>query len=195
MSFSLIQLRLLGGNFPDVEFARREHHLADRTVKLVAIDVDIRKVVVSPDGLDLTQGILQRTPIPQPDVRKSRLVAGPLQSLHSGVRGKCLRPYSIERVSPTRHADVVRDEGALARQLVRGDDEVVDVPLHAGNDHVAGDGGNGRGEQPYRARSRHRDHPSDGRTEQQRRADHERAAQSDVGVRVSDPRKNRAVLK
>ena len=58
--------------FVDVQLARGEHHLAGRAVDFIAIDVDVGKVVVGADFLNLTQRVLQRTPVPQPDVLQRR---------------------------------------------------------------------------------------------------------------------------
>ena len=56
------------GQFVDVQLARSEHHLAQGAIDYIAIDVDIGKVVVGTDFLNLPQRVLQRLPIPQADV-------------------------------------------------------------------------------------------------------------------------------
>jgi hypothetical protein len=76
--------------------------------------------------------------------------------LNSGVGGKRVRLDAVERVRPSRHLDVVRDKGSFSHQLVRFDDEAVDVPAHGGDDDVADDGRNHGRDQPSRPRV-HRD--------------------------------------
>ena len=115
-----------------VEFACGQHHLADRTADLISIDVDIGKVVVGPDLLNLAQRILQRAPVPQPYVVERGLIIRRLHRLDSGVGRKRVRFDAVERVGPPRHLYVVRDEGALAHQLIRCDDEIADIPAHRG---------------------------------------------------------------
>ncbi len=56
------------GQFIDVQFAGSEHHLAQITANLVAVDVDVGKIIVSADLLNLAQRILQCLPIPKANV-------------------------------------------------------------------------------------------------------------------------------
>src|SRR5262249_61270509 len=58
----------------DVQFSRGEHHLANRAVEFVAINVDVGEIVVSADFLNLAKGILQSMPVPQSYVLKPSLV-------------------------------------------------------------------------------------------------------------------------
>ena len=62
------------GQLLDVQLARRQHHLAQRAVDRVAIDVDVGEVVIGADFLELPQRVLQRAPVPEPDVLERRLV-------------------------------------------------------------------------------------------------------------------------
>ena len=48
----------------NVQLARGEHHLASHAVDFIAINVDVGKVVVGTDLLDLPQSVLQRMPVP-----------------------------------------------------------------------------------------------------------------------------------
>ena len=68
-------LRALGQQ-RGVELARREHHLRVLPLDLVAIDVDVAKVVVEADFLELPIGRDQRARVPHPDVIDSRRVIG-----------------------------------------------------------------------------------------------------------------------
>ena len=53
---------------PDVQFARRQHHLRIASVDVVAIDVDIDEIVVKANLLQLLVGIDERARVPEPDV-------------------------------------------------------------------------------------------------------------------------------
>ncbi len=177
-----------------VQFACGQHHLANRTAELISIDVDSRKVVVSPDFLNLTERILQRPPVPKPYVLERRLIAGRFHRLDSGVGGKRVGLDAVEREGPPRHFYVVLNEGTFSHQLIRRDDEIADVPAHPGDDEVADDGRNGDRQQPARARSIDRGDRGYDRAHEQRHADHQCAAQGDVSVRVGDTREDRTIL-
>ena len=133
-----------------IQLAGGEHHLADGPADLIAIDVDVGKVVVGANFLNLAQRVLQRVPIPQPDVFERRLVVRRVNRLDPRVSGKRVRLDAVERVRAPRHVDVVRDEGPFSHQLVGLDDEVADVPAHDGDDDVAGEGGNDGRDKPSR---------------------------------------------
>ena len=75
------------GQLVHIQLAPGEHDLAHGAVDLIAIDIDIWKVVVSPDLLNLAQRILQRPPIPQPDVLERRLVICGIGRLNCGLAG------------------------------------------------------------------------------------------------------------
>ena len=76
------------GELGDVELARGQHHLADRAIDFIAIDVDVGKIVVGADFLDLTESVLQRAPVPKPDVLKCGLVVGRFRGLNRGLGRK-----------------------------------------------------------------------------------------------------------
>jgi hypothetical protein len=58
----------------DVEFACGKHHFACVAVDLIAIDVDVREIVVGADFLDLAERVFERFHIPQADVLQRWLV-------------------------------------------------------------------------------------------------------------------------
>ena len=180
--------------FLDVELARREHHLAHRAADLVSIDVDVRKIVICADFLDLTQRILQRRPVPQPYVLERCGILGGLRGFDPGVGGKRVGLDAVERVSLPGHLDVMDDEGTLSHQLVRCNDESADVPAHGRDDEIARNGGNRRRQQPARARRAHRGRNGNESAGDERDAHDQSAAQIDVRVRVGDAREDRAVL-
>ena len=177
-----------------VELACGQHHLAHGAADLVSIDVDIRKVVVGADLLNLTQRILQRAPVPQPYVLERRLVAARLDRLDAGVGGKRVRLDVVERISPPRHFYIVGNEGTLPHQLIRRHDEAADIPAHASDDQVAGNGRKGYGQQPERPRCTERGRQCDDGAEDERHAHHQGAAQGDVRIGVGNARKDGALL-
>ncbi len=62
------------GELVETEFAGGEHHLAQIAVQRVAIDVDIGKIVVGANLLDLPESALQSPPVPEADVLQRGLV-------------------------------------------------------------------------------------------------------------------------
>ena len=136
MSFSLIQLRLLSGRRSMFSSRVGQHHLPHDTVDLVAIDVDVGEVVVRADLLDLTQRVLQRAPVPQPDVLQRFLIVLRVQRVEAGVGRVRHLVDRVEAEGPSRELDVVRDVRSLAHQLVRPDDEAADVPAEDADDEV-----------------------------------------------------------
>ena len=109
----------------DVQLARREHHLPERAVDAVPIDVDVREIVVGADFLELPERVLQGAPVPEPDVLERRLVVRGVGRLDGrlGREGTLRNP--VQPVGLPRHLDVVRDVGPLLHELVRLDDEGV----------------------------------------------------------------------
>ena len=113
-----------------VQFARGKHHLARGAVDLIAIDVDVRKVVVGANLLNLPQCILQRVPVPQADVLQRRLIVGRIGCIDGGLRRKLVLHKSVQAKRLPRHLDVVGNVGPLAHQLIRLHHKVADVPTH-----------------------------------------------------------------
>jgi len=58
----------LFGKPVDVEFARRDHHLALEPIDNIAIDIDTRESVIWAQSLNLLQLRFQRAPVPDPGV-------------------------------------------------------------------------------------------------------------------------------
>ena len=105
-------------------------------VDLVAIDVDVGEVVVGADLLDLAQRVLQRAPVPQPDVLQRFLVVLRVQRVEAGVGRVRHLLDRVEAEGPSRELDVVRDVRPLAHELVRLDDEAADVPAEDADDEI-----------------------------------------------------------
>ena len=74
--------------FFDIQFAGSEHHLAQIAGNLVAIDVDVGKIIVGADFLNLAQSVLQRLPIPKTNILQSGLIIRHIRRLHRCLRGK-----------------------------------------------------------------------------------------------------------
>ena len=72
--------RLLG-QFCLVNLAGGDHHLLQLSADLVAVHVNVRKVVVVTIPLDLAKSWLQRAPVPKADVVERRAIGAELQSL------------------------------------------------------------------------------------------------------------------
>ena len=101
----------------------------------------------------------------------------------------------IERVGAPRHLDVVRDERALADELVGTHDEVRHVPAEDPDEEVADrrrrDGDRERGQ----LGAHHRAHCRDDGADDERDGDHEHADDADVGVGIGDAGEDRMVGK
>ena len=122
-----------------IQLARRQHHLAQLAVDLVAVVVHRGEVVVGADLLDLAEGLEQRLVIPQPDVVEGGAVAVDVGAGQLGIAGQRPLHDAIEREGAPRRLDVVLDVRRLAYLLVRGDDEALQragVELAAERDHA-----------------------------------------------------------
>ena len=180
--------------FLDVQLACGEHHLANRSVHFVAIDVDVGEVVVGADFLDLAQRVLERAPVPQPDVLQRRLIARRVNRFEAGLGGEGLLRDAIERVGPSRHLDVVPDVGRFLHQFVRLDDEAGDVPAEQADAEKGDRGRYDRGDQPADARRRDGVDQRHRRAEDERGTDDQRAGQRDVCVGVGGAREDGVIL-
>ena len=136
------------GEFVDVEFAGGEHDLAQGAVEGVAVDVDVGKVVVGADLLDLAQGVLEGAPVPEADVLEGGLIFCGLGGFDGGFGGKLALEEAIEAEGSASHLDVVGDVGLLANEFVGFDDEVGDVPADYCEDEVTERCGSDGGDEP-----------------------------------------------
>jgi hypothetical protein len=125
----------------DVELAGGEHHFAGDAVDFVAIDVDVGKVVVGADFLDLAERVLERVPVPQADVLQRGLVVFGIGGVDGGFGGELVLREFIEAVGGAGGGDVVGDVGFFADELVGLDDEGADVPAGDAEDDVGERGG------------------------------------------------------
>ena len=186
MSFSLIQLRLLIGKLVDVELAGGEHDFAGGAVDVVAVDVDVGKVVVGADLLDLAEGVLEGVPVPEADVLEGGLVVGGVGGGDGGFGGELVLVEAVEAEGLAGHLDVVGDVRSFAVELVGLDDEAADVPADEGEHDVADGGGSDGGGDEAAARDADGvDGGEDGSGDEGER-DEQQAGEGDVGVGVVD---------
>ena len=177
----------------DAELARRQHHLTYRAVDRVAVDVDVGKIVVGANLLDLAQRVLQRAPVPQPDVLDRRAIPFEVGRLDARFGRERTLLEAMQPEGLPRHLDVVRDVRPLAHELVRLDDEAGDVPPEDADDEIAGAGRNDRRDQPAQPRRRHRVDERDRRADDECDRQDEQAGDRHVGVRVGDAGEDRVV--
>ncbi len=178
----------------DTDLACREHHLAQRAVEHVAVDVDVRKVVVGADLLELAQRVLQRAPVPQADVLERVLVGGRICRLGARIRRERALRDAVESVRLSRERDVVRDVRRLAHELVRLDDEAVDVPGDEAESEIQRGRWQRRSHEPPRPRRHERTDDREARASEQRNGHAQRPEERDVRVSVGNARKDRVVV-
>ena len=182
------------GQLLHIQFAGGEHHLAQIAIDLIAIDVDIGKVVVGADFLNLTQSVLQCLPIPQPDVLQSGLIICRICRAHGRLRGKLALRETVQSVCLARHKDVVRNVGLLAYQFIRFDDKAAHPPAGHANAGKTERRGQNRRHQPASSRHRHGVCRGSHRPGDQRHAYQQQAAKRDMGVGVGDTAEDRMIV-
>ena len=111
-----------------MSLARGEHHLTHGAVDFIAIDIDIGKVVVGSNFLNLTQRVLECAPVPQPDVLQRSLIVRRIGRLDGRLRGKFALREAVQSIGLPRQVNVVGNVGSLANQFVGLDDKAADVP-------------------------------------------------------------------
>ena len=122
----------------EIQFARRQHHLAKLAVDGIAIDVGVG-VNVGPVGLELRDGVVKSVPIPQAHVVQQRLMLFEIHRL-VGLGGEFhLIGALVDSKCRTRGLDMLFDVWPLDRDLVglhvrRADDGRNHVAQHDGAD-------------------------------------------------------------
>ncbi len=175
----------------DIQLARGEHHLASHTVDLIAIDVDVGKVVVGADFLNLTQGVLKSVPVPQTNILKRRLIVRGVGRRDVCLSGKLALRNSVQSVGLPRQCEIVGNIGLFANQLVRFHDEAADVPADYLKADITQRSRENRRRNPAPAWHPHGVDGRDHRAQNQRRADNQHSWKHDVRVRVAHARENR----
>ena len=166
--------------FVDAKFARGEHHLADRAIDFIAINVDIGKVVVSANLLHLAQ----------PDILESRLIIRRVGRLDRRFGGELSLHDPVQSIGPARQVDVVGDKGLLTNQFVRLDDKAADVPAQSLKREETYRGRRDRDDKPAYAGCRHGVVGYDHGAENERHTDREQAGKGNVRVRVGHAGEN-----
>ena len=178
----------------DVQLARGEHHLANHAVDFIAINVDVGKVVVGADFLNLTQRVLECAPVPQPDVLKRSLIIRRVGRRNVRLSGKLALRDSVQSVGLPRQFDVAGYIGLLANQLVRFHDKAANVPA----DYLKGDitdrSRKDRRDKPAPAWHLHGVDGRDHRAETERPADDEHPCERDVRVSVGHTPEDRMFI-
>ncbi len=172
------------GELVDVELAGGEHDLAGGAVDVVAVDVDVGKVVVGADLLNLAEGVLEGAPVPEADVLEGGLVVGGVGGVDGGFGGKLLLVEAVETEGLAGDLDVVGDVRALADELVGLDDEVGDVPADEAEGDVADSGGKHGGGDEAASRDAEGVEGGDDGAGDESEGDEEEAVDGDVGVGV-----------
>ena len=178
----------------EVQFARGEHHLASRPVDFIAVNVDVGKVVIGADFLNLTQCVLECMPVPQPDVLQSSLIVRRVSRLHGRLCRKLPLHDLVQSVGSPRQIGIVDNVRLLANQFVRFDDKAADIPCDSLNRDITDHGWKDRCQQPSSAW-----HPGgvdrcDYRAQNECRADDEHPGECDVRVRVGHTPENRMIV-
>ena len=118
-----------------VQLTRRQHHLAQVPAETVAVDIDVREVVIGADLLELLVGPKQRAVVPQADVPDGVRVC-----LDFGGGGLFLGGHvedgdAVEVEGLEGGCDVVADVGFFPLELVR----LHDVGFHEPGDEAPED--------------------------------------------------------
>ncbi len=143
------------GELIDVELACGKHHLTRCAVDFIAIDIDIGKVVVGSNFLNLTQRVLECAPVPQSDVLQCSLIVCRIGRLDGRLSGKFAVRKAVQSIGPPRQVNIVGNVGSLANQFVGLHDKAADVPAQYLKYEIRDDGGSDRRHQPAHARHRH----------------------------------------
>ncbi len=177
------------------ELTRGEHDLARRAVDFVAINVDIGKVVVGSNLLNLAQRVLQCFHIPQADVLQSGLVVGGIGGADSGLGGEFALGEFVETVGLAGHFDVMSDVRLFAHQFVRLDQETAHVPPDDAHDDITNGGRGDGGNEPAPTWFECGACKSNCRSQQKGPGNNQHAGEGDVRVSVGDAFKNGVVFK
>ena len=109
---------LSAASHPHCRLAGRHHHLSASARKVVTVYVDVVKVVVEPDHLELFVGVEQRARIPQADVAERTRVSLHGPGFERRLGGKRPRLDLVEAVRAPGELDVVLQIGMLEAKLV-----------------------------------------------------------------------------
>ncbi len=153
-----------------------DHHLAFLAIDLVAVDIDVRELVVGPEDLELVIGRQERPRVPEPDVVYRAGVVVDLVPRQRVVDLELLLVHAVERERLVGELDLVFDILPFLVELVRLHDEVLvgeagEVPEQQEADEQGDRDIDGPGVRPPDVRQH--DHPAE------RRRDREQAQQGE----------------
>ena len=111
----------------DIKLTGRDHHLPHLAANRVTVNIDIRKVVVGSDLLDLPQRVLESVPIPQADVGERAAVCGQIERGGCYVSGVIANLDILDIETGARAGDVVFDIRRLAVEFVRFNDKALNI--------------------------------------------------------------------
>ena len=147
----MIQLRLLSGSLST--FNSRAASITSRGYRrCVAIDIDVGKVVVSADLLNLAQRILQRVPVPQANILQGGLVVGRIGGSDGGFGGKLALGEAYRGRKLAASSRCYSQCRALAVQLVGLDQKLLTYQPTMPTRHIAERRRNDGCDQPSAAR-------------------------------------------
>src|SRR5260370_23692674 len=139
----------------DVYLAYGKHHLTHCAVDFIAIDIDIGEVVVGADFLNLTQSVLERAPVPQPDVLQRSLIVRRIGRLDGRFSRKFALREPVQSIGLPRQINVVGNVMSLANQFVGLHNKTADVPAEYLKHEITDRGWSDCCHQPARARHPH----------------------------------------
>src|SRR6266851_4627381 len=102
-----------------VHLACGEHDLLATTAQLVAVDVDVRELVILPDPLELVVRGQEWTPVGNPYVGQRGLIASQDGGVECAVAGQIAHGDPVEVHRAARGHDVVVDVWPLGGELIR----------------------------------------------------------------------------
>ena len=177
-----------------VQLTRGEHHLAQLPVNDVPIDIDVRKVVVGADLLELPQRVLEHAPVPEPDVLQRGLIVLRISRLDRRLGRERALGETIQPVRLPRELDVVRDVRLLADKLVGLHDEALDISADGTCPDVEHERGECCSDEPADPSGNERRHHDCDSAGGQCERHEQPAGQRDVRLRVGHTGKDRVIL-
>src|SRR5947209_646310 len=107
-----------------VDLTRGQHHLPLFARDDIAVHVNVSKIVVGPDSLNLRERVFQGVPIPQPNVVQRGPVGLQIKSFSRSFSVEIALLDAIDAEGAARPGNVLFDIWSLATDFIRLDDEV-----------------------------------------------------------------------
>ena len=126
-----------GRQLVQAEFANTQHHFLWLSVDDVAIHIDVGKVVVRTNLLDLAERRLQRAPVPQTNIVEGVRVSGRIEHGIREPRFERKFLHMIQAEGLSRQSDIVPDVWRLADEFVRANHKRRNITRHQNaRDHI-----------------------------------------------------------